>query len=103
LQNGKRIVPSYDIPASQCPDLANARQLLCRRYAGELPGILADPNTNASAGTWDASAGWRFQVWLPEGLILIENDSDWTLSLLAAEKVDWMDSEMKVLVEIGSQ
>ncbi|CEL08334.1 hypothetical protein ASPCAL11485 [Aspergillus calidoustus] len=103
LQHGKRIFPSYDIPASQCPDLANARQLLCRRYAGELPGISADPNTDTSTGTWDASAGWRFQVWLPEGLISIENDSDWTLSLLAAEKVDWMDSEMKVLVEIGNQ
>ncbi|KAL2802604.1 hypothetical protein BJX63DRAFT_425944 [Aspergillus granulosus] len=100
LQNGKRIAPSYDLPASQCPDLANARQLLCRRYAGEIPGILAEPNSDASAEAWDASLGWRFKVWLPEGLISIENDGDWTLSLLAAEKVDWMDRELKVLVEI---
>jgi hypothetical protein len=96
LQHGKRIAPPYNIPASQCPDLTNARQLLSRRFAGELPGLPADPDPDT---TWSVTVGWRFKVWLPEGLILIEHDSDWTLTLLAAEKVDWMDSELKVLVE----
>lgn len=44
--------------------------------------------------------GWRFRVWLPEGLISIEHDSDWTLALLAAEKVEWLDGQLKVLVEV---
>ncbi|KAL5336748.1 hypothetical protein BJX70DRAFT_268485 [Aspergillus crustosus] len=97
LQNGKRIAHSYDIAASQCPDLTNAKQLLTRRFADELLGLPSDPESDT---TWSVTVGWRFKVWLPEGLIPIEHDTDWTLALLAAEKVDWMDSELKVLVEI---
>ncbi|KAL4784696.1 hypothetical protein BJX76DRAFT_212691 [Aspergillus varians] len=100
LQNGKRILPPYDLPASQCPDIANARQLLLRKFAGQLPGIPSEADSDPNA--WNASIGWGFRVWLPDGLINIENDSDWTLALLAAEKVGWMDSELKVLVEIAT-
>ncbi|KAL4883772.1 hypothetical protein BJY04DRAFT_216113 [Aspergillus karnatakaensis] len=96
LQNGKRIIAPYDIPASQCPDLTNARQLLSRRFAGELPGLSSDPD---SENTWNVTLGWRFKLWLPEGLVSVENDSDWTLALLSAEKVDWMDGQLRVLVE----
>lgn len=98
LQNGKRIHPSFGLPASQCPDIANAKQLLSRKFAGELPGIPSDPDADPNA--WNASVGWKFRVWLPEGLSTVENDGDWTLALLAAEKVDWMDGELKVLVDI---
>ncbi|KAL3475411.1 hypothetical protein BJX99DRAFT_160495 [Aspergillus californicus] len=100
LQNEKRIFHPYGLPASQCPDLANMRQHLCRKYAEDLPGIPSDPNIDAVTNAWNASVGWNFKVWLPNGLTPIEHDSDWTLALLTAEKVDWMDSELKVLVEI---
>ncbi|KAL4927838.1 DUF3431 domain-containing protein [Aspergillus undulatus] len=103
LQNNKRILTPLDIPATSVPDLSNARQLLARKFAGQIPGIPipSDPDPDvAAASTWDASVTWRFRVWLPEGLVLVENDSDWTLALLAAEKVDWLDGELKVLVEV---
>ncbi|KAI9367474.1 hypothetical protein BJX61DRAFT_528330 [Aspergillus egyptiacus] len=102
LQNGKRIVPPLDIPASQCPELANARELLCRKLAGDLPGISSGPNSDPASNAWNASAGWRFRILLPEGLATIENDGDWTLALHAAEKTDWMDSQLKVLIEIDN-
>ncbi|KAL5044899.1 hypothetical protein BDW71DRAFT_185000 [Aspergillus fruticulosus] len=101
LQNGKRILPSYDLPATQCPDVTSVRQLLARKFAGELPGIPSDLHSDPNA--WNASMGWKFRVWLPEGLVLVENDGDWTLALLAAEKVDWLDGELKVLVEIQDE
>ncbi|KAL4765155.1 uncharacterized protein BDW70DRAFT_83175 [Aspergillus foveolatus] len=101
LQNGKRILPSYDLPASQCPDVTTVRQLVARKFAGELPGVPSDLNSDPNAG--NASISWKFKVWLPEGLVLVENDGDWTLALLAAEKVDWLDGELKVLVEIEDE
>lgn len=102
LQNGKRTLPPCDLPASQCPDLTNARQLLSRKYAGQIPGIPSDPDSisDPTNNAWNVSMGWRFRVWLPEGLISIEHDSDWTLALLAAEKVEWLDGQLKVLVEV---
>ncbi|KAL2870014.1 DUF3431 domain-containing protein [Aspergillus lucknowensis] len=103
LQNGKRAVPPFELPASQCPDIATARQHLCRKYADDLPGIPSDPNLDVPTGAWEATARWKIQVWLPDGLIAIDNDSDWTLALLAAEKVDWLDGELKVLVEIENR
>ncbi|KAL4977762.1 hypothetical protein BDW66DRAFT_29342 [Aspergillus desertorum] len=101
LRNGKRILPCYDLPATQCPDLTSVRQLLARKFAGELPDIPSDLNSDPNP--WNASMAWKFRVWLPEGLVLVENDGDWTLALLAAEKVDWLDGELKVLVEIEDE
>lgn len=77
------------------------RQLVARKFAGELPGIPSDLNSDPNA--WNTSISWKFKVWLPEGLVLVENDGDWTLALLAAEKVDWLDGELKVLVEIEDE
>ncbi|RDW81716.1 uncharacterized protein DSM5745_05273 [Aspergillus mulundensis] len=101
LQNGKRILPSHDLLAAQCPDLASVRQLLARKFAGELPRFPSELDSDPNA--WNASMGWRFRVWLPNGLNLVENDSDWTLALISAEKVDWLDGELKVLVEIEDE
>ncbi|KAL4802944.1 hypothetical protein BDV18DRAFT_145893 [Aspergillus unguis] len=103
LQSGKRILPALDLPASQCPDLTNTRQLLVRRYADQIPGIPSDPDSTSDPNFWNALLNWKFKVWLPDGLVSIEHDSDWSLALLAAEKVDWLDGELKVLVEIEPQ
>ncbi|KAL4902577.1 hypothetical protein BDW74DRAFT_60791 [Aspergillus multicolor] len=101
LQNGKRILPPQDFSATQCPDIASVRQLLARKFPGELPGIPSDLDSDPNA--WNASMGWRVRVLLPNGLNLVDNDSDWTLALLSAEKVDWLDGELKVLVDIENE
>lgn len=57
----------------------------------------SDPNSQQAR---DASATWRLRVWLANGLVSVQNEKDWTFALLSADTVDWMDGEMKVLVDI---
>jgi hypothetical protein len=100
LQNGKRILPRFDLPAEQCPDLDTVKQLVCRRFAGQIPGVPLDADLGPSSGTWRSTAGWKFRVWLPDGLAPVQNDGEWTISLLSAGTVDWMDGDLRVLVDI---
>lgn len=44
--------------------------------------------------------GWKVKVWLPDGLLPVQNQKDWTIALLSTDAIDWMDGELKVLVEI---
>lgn len=98
VQNGKRILPRFDIPAEQCPDLQTARQLVARRFAGQLPDILANSYDEAT-GAWDPST-WRFKVWLPEGLVLVQDDGEWTIAQLSTSSIDWMDGDLRVVLEV---
>lgn len=101
LQGGKRILPRLDLPAGQCPDLESIKQLISRRFAGQLPGLRSDPSDfDSSTGTWRSSPAWKFKVWLPDGLAPVQNDGEWTIALLSAGTVDWMDGDLKVLVEV---
>ena len=45
--------------------------------------------------------GWKVKVWLPDGLLPVQNQKDWAIAVLTADAVDWMDGELKVLVEVG--
>ncbi|KAF7595809.1 hypothetical protein BBP40_004621 [Aspergillus hancockii] len=98
MQSGKRVLPRFDLPAGHCPDLETMKQLICRRFAGQLPGLPTDPTLDPTA--WVSSIGWRFKVWLPEGLTPVQNDGEWTIALLSAGNVDWMDGDLKVLVDL---
>lgn len=44
--------------------------------------------------------GWKVKVWLPDGLVPVQNQKDWTIAVLSADAVDWMDGELRVLVEV---
>lgn len=105
VQNGKRILPRLDVPADQCPDLETAKQLINRRFAGQLPEHSSVPDFDSSTGSWTSSSntagGWRFKVWLPEGLVPVQNDGEWTIAQLSAGTVDWMDGDLRVVVEVG--
>jgi hypothetical protein len=35
-------------------------------------------------------------------LAAVQNDGDWTMALLSAGNVDWMDGDLKVLVDLES-
>ncbi|KAJ5731410.1 uncharacterized protein N7483_005918 [Penicillium malachiteum] len=107
LQKGKRILPRFDIPAAQCPNTERLKQAIMRRYPTQIPGLsfLQDPD-NVDPVTQQArdaaSSYWRTRVLLPEGLVTIHNEKEWTIALLSADTVDWMDGELKVLVEVDS-
>ncbi|KAF9894304.1 hypothetical protein FE257_007807 [Aspergillus nanangensis] len=99
MQNGKRILPRFDLPAAQCSDLETMKQHLLRRFDGQLPGF--PPSDSAlDQGSWGAFPGWKFKVWLPDGLTPVQNDGEWTIALLSAGNVDWMDGDLRVLVEL---
>ncbi|EAW15166.1 uncharacterized protein ACLA_058240 [Aspergillus clavatus NRRL 1] len=102
LQNGKRILPRLDIPAGQCPDLETLKQLILRRFAGQLPGVTSDSMMDGTANSWNPSLGWRYKAWLPDGLTMVQNDGEWTMALLSAGNVDWMEGDLRVLVELES-
>lgn len=47
-----------------------------------------------------ALASWKLKVWLPDGLVPVANQKDWTIAVLSADTVDWMDGDLKVLIEV---
>ncbi|KAG2415637.1 hypothetical protein HFD88_006828 [Aspergillus terreus] len=99
MQHGKRILPRVDLSAAQCSDMETMKQLLIRRFGDSLPGI--PPADSALAQTnWNPSANWKVKVWLPDGLTPVQNDGEWTIGLLSAGNIDWMDGDLRVLVEI---
>ncbi|KAG0154698.1 hypothetical protein PDIDSM_266 [Penicillium digitatum] len=76
---------------------------ILRRYPGQIPGIPVFQGTNAATHEARESAvveGWKVKVWLPDGLVPVRNQKDWTIAVLSADAVDWMDGELRVLVEI---
>ncbi|KAJ5626107.1 hypothetical protein N7510_002416 [Penicillium lagena] len=101
LQRGKRILPRLDLPALQCNNADVVKQLVLRRYPGQFPGASFTEGSDAAAQ--DATADWKMRVWLPNGLTLVQSDRDWTIALLSADTVDWMDGELKLLIEIDGE
>lgn len=93
LQNGKRILPRFDLSAVQCPDLASLRHGITRRFADQFPGLFSEHRPESS---------WKVKTFVPDGLTPIHSDGEWTIALLSAATVDWMDSDLKVLVELES-
>ena len=91
--------PRCDVAANQCPDLETLKQLISRKFAGQLPGVPPDAGMDG-AGGWGAPTHWKFQVWLPDGLAPVQNDSEWAMALVSASNVDWMDGDLRVLVEL---
>ncbi|KAJ5660334.1 hypothetical protein N7507_006785 [Penicillium longicatenatum] len=105
IQQGKRILPRIDLPADQLPTVDSAKQAILRRYLGQIPGLPflqgQDNDDSVDQQARNAAlAAWKVKVWLPDGLIPVDNDKDWTFALLSADTVDWMDGNLKVLVDI---
>ncbi|KAJ5591817.1 uncharacterized protein N7459_002186 [Penicillium hispanicum] len=98
LQEGKRIVPRLDLPAGECPNVDLIKQYILRRYPGQIPGV--PPLQSPDLVDLSAAASWRIKVWLPNGLMAVQGEKDWGVALLSAHTVDWMDGDLKVLVEV---
>jgi hypothetical protein len=96
MYEGKRIFPRLDVTAEQCPDLASVCNLIAHRWTGQFPAPICD--SNGIVDTTD----WKIQAWLPEGLVTQDNDGLWTIAQLTAGTVDWMENDLRVLIDIGA-
>ncbi|CAI7578364.1 unnamed protein product [Penicillium pancosmium] len=96
VQQGKRILPRLDLPASQCPDVETVKHTILRRYPNLSGSASIDNNSQQARETL---ASWKVKAWLPQGLVPVQADKEWTIALLTAETTEWMDGDLKVLVE----
>ncbi|KAJ5801484.1 uncharacterized protein N7518_003552 [Penicillium psychrosexuale] len=104
LQNGKRILPGFELPASQCSNIDTVKQAILRRYPSQIPGLAEFQAVNAATQEARESTivdGWKVKVWLPDGVLPVQSQKDWAIAVLTTDAVDWMDGELKVLVEVG--
>lgn len=77
------------------------KQAILRRYPDQIPNMPLDHIDSAVQQTRaSVAATWKVRVWLPDGLVAVENAKDWTIALLSADTVEWMDGDLKVLVEV---
>ena len=82
LKDHQRVLPRFDIPAEQCPDI----QTLCSRFLEQ--GHIAGPEP------------LRISVLLPGGLTPVQDDGEWMVALMSARTIGWLDGELKVVVEL---
>ncbi|KAJ5157610.1 uncharacterized protein N7482_008710 [Penicillium canariense] len=103
LQHGKRILPRLDVPAGHCPNVHTIKESVLRRYHGQIPGLpLLQGSDNIDQQIQDstAAASWKVKALLPDGLVDVQSEKDWAFALLSADTVDWMDGDLKILVEL---
>lgn len=96
LYNNKRISSSLTVPADICPDLETLRGIVSRRLTGQL-SISSDAVDSAS----QSQSAWKVKVLLPDGLVSVTNDGEWTVALLSGGNVDWFDGDLRVVVDVG--
>ena len=81
IKNNQRISPPYDLTAKERPDL----QTVFRKALPSLGGR--------------SHSELQISVLMPSGLSLIQDDDDWIKALNKVGQGEWMDNEMKVLIE----
>ena len=81
IRNNQRVSPPYDLTAKECPDLQTV-------FLKALPYLSGRSHDDL-----------QIRVLMPSGLTLIQDDDDWIKALNKINQVEWMDNEMKVLLE----
>ena len=98
----KRLADPFSLPAASVPNLQALRSKV-HEHLGEIQQPL--PPT-AESGASQRGKGNRMdfnlsvKVWLPDGLVRVKDDGEWMVALLSAELVEWMDKQVKILVEV---
>lgn len=90
VQQDNCILPPFDIQSNDCPSLEALRKQIQEHYS--LAMLQEKGVTSLSEAT--------LKVWLPDGLVRVEDDGQWMVALLSADKVEWMGGEIRVLLEI---
>ena len=91
----RRIAPPFYLAAASHPSLAALRKKIRQNYGSTVK------QSSSPDGAADEDSSMMIKVWLPDGVVQVRNDGEWMVALLSAETVDWMDDEVKVLVEVA--
>lgn len=81
----RRVVPRFTLQPEATPNLSALISHVRRKHPG---GLASDSGMPV------------VKVWLPDGLVTVAEDGEWMVALLSAGVVDWMDGEVRVLVEV---
>lgn len=81
IRNNQRISSPYDLTAKECPDLQTV-------FLKALPYLSSRSHDDM-----------QISVLMPSGLTLIQDDDGWIKALNQVNQLEWMDNEMKVLIE----
>jgi hypothetical protein len=98
----KRLADPFLLSAVSVPNL-QALQSQLQQHFGKTLEQLASSDANGASSTGKATRETpelSVKVWLPDGLVRVKGDGEWMVALLSAELVEWMDKEVKILVEI---
>jgi hypothetical protein len=85
----RREVPRFTLTPESAPSLTALIAEVDRRYKRP-----SDRNTSTE------QKPPIVKVWLTDGLVTVAEDGEWMVALLSAGVVDWMDGEIRVLVEV---
>lgn len=82
-KDGKRLLPRFSLTPDGASSLATLRSEVKKRMKGK---------TDVDGG--------NVKVWLVDGLVPVQDDGQWMVSLLDAASIEWMDGEVRVLIEV---
>lgn len=82
LEDGKRVMPHFLIYASNCPNLLVLKCKVIEALDSYSPVNI------------------RVSTWLPGGMMACNDDVAWETALNHARTVEWMDNELKVIVDL---
>jgi len=85
----RREVPRFTLTPESAPSLVALIAEVDKRYKRT-----ANPTTSTE------QKQPIVKVWLTDGLVTVAEDGEWMVALLSAGVVDWMDGEIRVLVEV---
>ncbi|KAK2740367.1 hypothetical protein FQN57_006107 [Myotisia sp. PD_48] len=86
----KRLYPQLDLSASECPDFPMLLDKIREYHAHQRQAQNLDGQ---------ASSSLRVRVLVDGGLMTIQNDMQWIVALVTVAEIEWMDNQMKVIVD----
>ena len=80
-----RILPRFSIPPESAPNLLALREQIKSR------------TKNISSKKIDNAT---IKVWMSDGLVQVKDDGEWMVALLSVGLVEWMDGDVRVIIEV---
>jgi hypothetical protein len=89
VRQDKCLLQPFHVLSNECPNIEALRKLIQDHYS--LVTLQEKDVTSLSEAT--------LKVWLPDGLVRVEDDGQWMVALLSAEAVEWMGGQITVLLD----
>ena len=98
----KRLANPVSLPAVSVPNLQALRSEVQKHFGTTLRPLSSTDAGGASplGKVKRVDPELSVKVWLPDGLVRVRDDGEWMVALLSAELVEWMDKQVKIIVEI---